>query len=160
MSLFHLVMAWFSHTQISWATCEWAIERPRPDARTTETSDFKRVSPKKNKNKTYLLNEPEVVADEHHAPFKLVDGLGERVDGLDVQVIGGLVEEQHVRVLPGQPGEAHAALLAVRQVPDGADLSGAVVETTFSLASPPFSPQSSESVPSVPEPTCCLPVKP
>lgn len=72
------------------------------------------------------------MADEHHAPFKLVDGLGKRVDGLDVQVIGGFVEEQHVRVLPGQPGEAHAALLTVRQVLDGADLSGAAVETTFS----------------------------
>lgn len=78
------------------------------------------------------------MADEHHAPFKLVDGLRQRVDGLDVQVIGGLVEEQHVRVLPGQPGEAHAALLAVRQVPDGADLSGRGAQRTFSLLSPSF----------------------
>jgi len=70
----------------------------------------------------YLLDEPEVVADQHGAAFELVDGVGERVDGLDVQVIGGLVQEQQVGVLHGQPGEAHAALLAVRQVLDGAHL--------------------------------------
>lgn len=87
----------------------------------------------KSAGETYLLDEPEVVADEHHATVELVDGLGQRVDGLDVQVIGGLVQEQHVGVLPGQPGEAHSALLAVRQVLDGADLSVATVDRNFSL---------------------------
>ena len=62
------------------------------------------------------------MANEHHAAVELVDGFRQRVDGLDVQVIGGLVEEQHVRVLPGQPGETHPALLTVRQVPDRAHL--------------------------------------
>lgn len=62
----------------------------------------------------YLLNEPEVVADEHHATLKLTDGLCQRIDGLDVQMIGGLVQKQHVGVLPGQPGKTHAALLPVR----------------------------------------------
>lgn len=62
---------------------------------------------------TYLLDEPKVVADEHDAAVKLVDGLGQHVDGLDVQVVGGLIQEEHVRVLPGQPGEAHAALLPI-----------------------------------------------
>lgn len=102
------------------------------------------------------MNEPEVVADEHHAPLELVDGLGQRVDGLDVQVIGGLVQEQHVRVLPGQPGEAHAALLTVRQVLDGADLRGAEVEATFSLLSLHFPGRLNLC----PSPTCCLPVNP
>lgn len=94
------------------------------------------------------------MADEHHAPIKLVDGLGQRVDGLDVQVIGGLVEEQHVRVLPGQPGEAHAALLTVRQVPDGADLSGT---EDAQFAFPSFGSHMNRRGP---RPTCCLPVNP
>lgn len=71
---------------------------------------------------SYLLNESEVVADEHHAALKVIDGVRQRVDGLDVQVISRLVQEQHVRVLPGQPGKTHPALLAIRQVSDGADL--------------------------------------
>lgn len=95
------------------------------------------------------------MADEHHAPIKLVDGLGQCVDGLDVQVIGGLVEEQHVGVLPGQPGEAHAALLTVRQVPDGADLSGTEAEVQFAF--PSFG---SHLNCRGPRPTCCLPVNP
>lgn len=73
---------------------------------------------------TDLLDEPEVVADKHHAPLEVADGIGQGVNGLDVQVVGGLIQEEHVGVLPGQPGEAHTALLAVRQVPDGADLPG------------------------------------
>ena len=40
---------------------------------------------------THLLNEPEVVADQHHAALVIVDGVGEGIDGLDVQVICGLV---------------------------------------------------------------------
>ena len=62
---------------------------------------------------TYLLDEPEVVANEHHAAVKLVDGFCQRVDSLDIQVIGGLVKEQHVRVLPGQPGKTHPTFLAI-----------------------------------------------
>lgn len=62
------------------------------------------------------------MANEHHTTFKLVDGVCQSVDGLDVQVIGGFVEEQHVGVLPRQPGKTNATLLTVRQVPDGADL--------------------------------------
>lgn len=103
------------------------------------------------------------MADEHHAALELVDGLGQRVDGLDVQVIGGLVQEQHVRVLPGQPGEAHAALLTVRQVLDGADLSerrSGRDDLQFDLPSiPPRHPNASRRF-FPPRPTCCLPVNP
>lgn len=62
------------------------------------------------------------MANEHHAAVKFIDGVGQRVDGLDIQVIGGLVQEQHVRVLPRQPGEAHPTLLPIRQVLDRTDL--------------------------------------
>lgn len=58
------------------------------------------------------------MADQHHATLVVIDGISQGVNGLDVQVIGGLVQEEHVGVLPGQPGEAHPALLAIRQVPD------------------------------------------
>ena len=70
----------------------------------------------------YLLDEPEVVANQHGAAVEVVDGVGECVDGLDVQVIGGFVQEEQVGVLHGQPGETHAALLAVGQVLNGAHL--------------------------------------
>ena len=66
----------------------------------------------------HLVNEPEVVADEDHAAVKVVDGVGEGVDGLHVEMVGGLVQQQHVRHLPRQPGEHHAALLPVRQLLD------------------------------------------
>ena len=62
------------------------------------------------------------MANQHGAAFKVVDGVCEGIDGLDVQVIGRLVQEEQVGVLHGQPGEGHAALLAVRQVLDGARL--------------------------------------
>ena len=42
----------------------------------------------------YLLNKPEVVANQHGASFEVVDGVCEGVDGLDVQVIGRLVQEE------------------------------------------------------------------
>lgn len=71
------------------------------------------------------------MANEHHSTFKLVNGFCQSVDGLDVQVIGRLVEEQHVGVLPRQPGEADATLLTVRQVPDGTDLKESGSEDVY-----------------------------
>lgn len=62
------------------------------------------------------------MANKHHAAVKIVDGVRQSVDGLDIQVIGGLVQEQHVRVLPRQPGKTHPTLLTVRQVLDRTDL--------------------------------------
>lgn len=62
------------------------------------------------------------MANEHHAAVKVIDGVSQRVDGLDIQVIGGLVQEQHVGVLPRQPGKAHPTLLPIRQVLDWTDL--------------------------------------
>ena len=65
-----------------------------------------------------LRDEPEVVADKHQSPVEVVDGRREGVDGLHVEVIGRLVQQQQVGTLPGQPRERHAAALAVRQVAD------------------------------------------
>lgn len=44
------------------------------------------------------LNKARVVGNAHHPTFKLVDGEDKRIDGLDVQVIGGLVEKEYVRL--------------------------------------------------------------
>ena len=60
--------------------------------------------------------------DEDEPSLEVVDGVGEGVDGLHVEVVGGLVEEQHVRRLPRQPREHHATPLPVGQLLDGARL--------------------------------------
>lgn len=62
------------------------------------------------------------MADQHHTTLEVIDGVCQGVDGLDIQVVGGLVQEEHVRVLPRQPGQTHSALLPIRQVPDRAHL--------------------------------------
>merc|ERR1719188_1859397 len=41
-----------------------------------------------------LIDEPEVVADQHGAAGEVFDGLGQRVDALHVQMIRRLVEKQ------------------------------------------------------------------
>ena len=56
------------------------------------------------------------MTDQHQSPLKRVDGIGQRIDGLHVQVIGGLVQKQEVWSTKGQPRKHHATALAVRQV--------------------------------------------
>ena len=64
------------------------------------------------------------MGDEDEAALEAVDGVGEGVDGLHVEVVGRLVEEQHVRRLPRQPREHHATPLPVGQLLDRASLQG------------------------------------
>merc|ERR1712039_693254 len=66
----------------------------------------------------HLVDEPEVVTDENNSTLVVLDRIGQGINGLHVQVIGGLVKEQHVGHLPGQPGKHHPALLSVRQLLD------------------------------------------
>ena len=49
----------------------------------------------------------------------LLKGLCQSVDGLHVQVVGGLVQEQDVGVTKGDAGEDHARLLAAAELADG-----------------------------------------
>ncbi len=98
------------------------------------------------------------MANQHHAAVELVDGFCQRINGLNIQVIGGLVKEQHVRVLPGQPGKAHPALLTIGQVPDRRDLeeiSGVNLETIRDKKLNVL-----DHVEEYPNPTCCFPVSP
>ena len=62
----------------------------------------------------HLVNEPEVVADEDHAAVKVVDGVGEGVDGLHVEMVGGFVQEEKMRNLVSDLSKHNATLLTVR----------------------------------------------
>lgn len=62
------------------------------------------------------------MADQHHPSLKGVDGVGEGVDGLHVQVVGGFVQEEEVWPAERQPGEDHTTALAVGEVTHRADL--------------------------------------
>jgi hypothetical protein len=42
----------------------------------------------------HLVDEPEVVGHQHHAALEVVDGVRQRVDGLQVQVVGRLIQQQ------------------------------------------------------------------
>ena len=46
---------------------------------------------------THLTNESEVMAHKHHSPIKLIDGIGQSINGLHVKVVGGLVQQEKVR---------------------------------------------------------------
>ena len=65
-----------------------------------------------------LVDQAEVVADEHEAAVELLDCLREGVDGLDVEMVGRLVEEEHVGGRHAEHGQDNAALLPLAQVPD------------------------------------------
>jgi len=69
-----------------------------------------------------LVEEPAVVGDHHEAALSLrparLQMLGEPGDALDVEVVGGLVEEHDVPVAAEQGCERHAAPLAARELAD------------------------------------------
>ena len=60
-----------------------------------------------------------IVADDNHAALKLLDRVRERVNGLHVEVIGGLVQEQNVRLAELDGGEDDAGLIMQGQNPSG-----------------------------------------
>jgi hypothetical protein len=51
----------------------------------------------------HLLNEAEVMADKNAAAVKLVNSASQAIDGLQVQVVRGLVKQQQMRLLCGNP---------------------------------------------------------
>merc|ERR1712070_204029 len=60
----------------------------------------------------HLLNKVAVVRDNDHTTLKLGDGLGQRAERVAVQVVGGLVKDEHVRLPPHGRGQHHLHLLA------------------------------------------------
>ena len=65
-----------------------------------------------------VIQEITVVGNGHHGAGEAVQKLLQPLDGLCVQVVGGLVEQQHVGLGQQQPAQRDAALLAARQRAD------------------------------------------
>ena len=57
------------------------------------------------------VQEPAVVGDRQHRALELVQILLQPLGGLQVQVVGGLVQQQDVGVLQDQPAQVHPGLL-------------------------------------------------
>lgn len=64
----------------------------------------------------YLVNESEVMGHKHQAPLEALDGLCQRVNGFNVQMVGGLIQQQQVGVLHADHGKHKATLLAITQL--------------------------------------------
>ena len=60
-------------------------------------------------------NLPEVVRYDNNTTVELVDGVGERVDGGDIETVGRLVKQKHVRLLDSEQSEDDTCLLAFGQ---------------------------------------------
>ena len=62
-----------------------------------------------------LADEPPVVGDEDEGAVELLQPFQQRLDGLQVQMVRGLVQHQHVGALQGQATEDQAYRLPARQ---------------------------------------------
>ena len=70
-----------------------------------------------------LVNQSKIVADENNSSVEAVDGIGESVDGLHVEMVGGFVEEEEMRNLVSDLSKHNSTLLTVRQLLDWSCLS-------------------------------------
>ena len=64
------------------------------------------------------VQEPAIVRDHHDAAGKIEQGFFQRAQGFHVQVVGRLVEQQHVAAAAQQLGQVHAVAFAAGQVAD------------------------------------------
>ena len=62
-----------------------------------------------------VVEEVAVVGDGHHGAREALQEVLEPLHALGVQVVGGLVEQQHVGLGQQQPAQRHAALFAARE---------------------------------------------
>lgn len=62
-----------------------------------------------------MLDEMFVVRYEQHTAFETVERSNQRFDGLQIQVIGGLIHDDQMRLLPRQQRESHATALTSAQ---------------------------------------------
>jgi len=65
-----------------------------------------------------LAQEILVMADDQDGALELLNGLRQHVDRFVVQVVGGLVHDDQMRLLPAHDGERQPTLLTARQVAD------------------------------------------
>mmetsp|Transcript_23864 Transcript_23864/g.70987 ORF Transcript_23864/g.70987 Transcript_23864/m.70987 type:complete len:223 (-) Transcript_23864:142-810(-) len=63
----------------------------------------------------HLVDEPKIVRHEHHASAKSLDGGGEAVDCVHVEVVGRLVQQQQLGLVHDRDCNRHAHLPAARQ---------------------------------------------
>ena len=71
------------------------------------------------------VEEPAIVADHDDAAGELDDRVLERAQRVDVEVVGRLVEQQHVAAALQQLGEVDAVPLAAGEIADALLLVGA-----------------------------------
>ena len=64
------------------------------------------------------VEEPAIVRDHHGAAGKAQQRLLQRAQRLDVQIVGGLIEQQHVAAGAQHLGEVHAVALAAGELAD------------------------------------------
>ena len=64
-----------------------------------------------------LVNEAEVVADKDKAAIEGLDGVSQRVDALNVQMVRGLVQQQQVGALHADHAKHQPRLLPLGQLP-------------------------------------------
>ncbi len=71
------------------------------------------------------IQEPAVVRDDDGAARELQQGLLQGAQGLDVQIVGRLVQQQHVGAASEQLGQVHAVALTTGEILDELLLIGA-----------------------------------
>ena len=58
---------------------------------------------------------PEIMRNDDDAAAKGIDGIGQAINGGNIQAIGRLIQQEHIRPLDGQQGKDDPALLALGQ---------------------------------------------
>ena len=69
------------------------------------------------KRKVEMIHSPEIVRHNHHATAKRIDGIRQTINGGDIQPVGRLIQQQHIRPFNRQQREHDPTLLALRQGP-------------------------------------------
>jgi hypothetical protein len=90
----------------------------------TLVPDHRAVALKRENVGGDTVQKPAVMAYHHHAAGKIEDRLFERLQGLDVEIVGRFVEEQHVAAALQEFGKVHAVALAARNLAHQALLVG------------------------------------
>src|SRR2546430_2570315 len=88
------------------------------------------------------VEEPPIVADDHNTPREIEDRFLERAQRVHIQVVRGLVKQQHVAARAQELCEMHPVPLAAREVPHllllvrAAEVEGRGVRTSVARARP------------------------
>src|ERR1019366_7636054 len=64
------------------------------------------------------VEKPAVVADDHDTPWKAEERIFERAQGVDVEVVGRLVEQQHIPAALEDLGQLYPVALTTGELPN------------------------------------------